>query len=472
MEMPEKLSENLINENAQAIKHIGSIGVGKNTTIKRLTLAGDHPSLRIAAATKEQLGYFSRTFLFTPIAGTDTFINIRSTAKRLGITHKEVENLAKQGKVALQGAFEKRQGVLSQYKGIIKKNYTDEGKLKKEGAKLTPELLLKTIQLGFKELDEVPKKEDVFFSDDLKQMHVFTKEPLGKGEFGVVYKTFELISNSSKAVKQLDLTEEQKNDSNLNVRMHNLRYNDQRNEEEEIEKKLTTRKESAKNEKTILDELDHPNIQSSPSEIVVITNTKGDTRTIYQTELLAGNLNPNSSNMEKFYILSKKQQLQLLKGPVDGVAYMHKKGFIHRDLKPDNLLMETNAQRVPTKIMIADFGLAEKDPNEKNMEKEGEVGSFRPEEEDNTKEKVDVFALSVSLIDILLQGESQFDAPNRSIQLQTKDEGKGSTNHDLLIAKGTPQAMADLLLEGIGPQENRPTSEQFQQRYNQILNRM
>lgn len=35
-----------------------------------------------------------------------------------------------------------------------------------------------------------------------------------------------------------------------------------------------------------------------------------------------------------------------------GLAYMHKHGFFHRDMKPENLLMKGDV------VKIADFGLA------------------------------------------------------------------------------------------------------------------
>ncbi len=37
---------------------------------------------------------------------------------------------------------------------------------------------------------------------------------------------------------------------------------------------------------------------------------------------------------------------------VQGVAYVHKHGFFHRDLKPDNLLVQKN-----TIVKVSDFGL-------------------------------------------------------------------------------------------------------------------
>ncbi len=466
----DKLSETLGVQNAESVKHIGSIGIGKNTTIKRLTLGGVHASLRIAAATKNELNFFSRTFLFTRIEGTDTFINIRSTAKRLGLTHDEVKDLAKEGKGKLTEAFEKRQAVLSQYEDIVNQYTLDlaSRKLEKEATNenakvttaLTPEVLLKTIQLGFKKLDEIPDK-DIFFSEDLKQMHVFTQE-LGRGTFGVVSKTFDLIGKTFVAAKEAP------------------RFQFDNPMSQEIEEAVSPQsQERMENEIFILKKLDHPGIQRAPSEITTITNTKGVKKTIYQTQLMTGgDLKINkiklSPQMEKFYELSPKKQFQLFQAPVEGLAYTHQMNIVHRDIKPANFLIKVNDQGVPSQIILADFDAAEENANQKPLVISNKGTPFyMPREENNTLEQSDVFAFALSLIEIFTKGQQETGSSRQGTYPQTKENNRlGEKNHRLLMEKGVPQEMADLLMEGIGPKDDRPTSEQFKQRYNEILGRM
>lgn len=52
--------------------------------------------------------------------------------------------------------------------------------------------------------------------------------------------------------------------------------------------------------------------------------------------------------------ISPKEATQIAKQLVAGLAYIHRRGFIHADLKPDNVLIKL----LPFTVAIADFGLA------------------------------------------------------------------------------------------------------------------
>jgi serine/threonine protein kinase len=74
----------------------------------------------------------------------------------------------------------------------------------------------------------------------------------------------------------------------------------------------------------------------------------------------------------------------------DGVNYIHKKGFIHRDLKPGNIFLLKNTST----IKIGDLGLA-KELNSTNQDYVGTISYMSPEQRDqkNYCSKVDIWAL-------------------------------------------------------------------------------
>ena len=47
-----------------------------------------------------------------------------------------------------------------------------------------------------------------------------------------------------------------------------------------------------------------------------------------------------------------------MKQIVEGLSYCHSMGVMHRDLKPQNILVSTNVVDPTLRIKIADFGLA------------------------------------------------------------------------------------------------------------------
>ncbi|CAF3419941.1 unnamed protein product [Rotaria socialis] len=88
---------------------------------------------------------------------------------------------------------------------------------------------------------------------------------------------------------------------------------------------------------------------------------------------------------------------------VQGLAYMHKSGFFHRDIKPHNILVKMN-EPLPPRCLIADFGFIHRVPNSVR----GTLNYLAPELlEANTDNKpfitmkTDVYALGVTIRDII-----------------------------------------------------------------------
>ncbi len=444
----ESLSNNLQISEAKPLKHMErAIGRGRN--IKRLTFEGaNHSSLRIAAKATKDICFIYRyilfRFFFAEIEGTDVSLNIRSASKRLGMSHQEVRNLAARGKDALEQAFNKRAELLAEYKKIVKEYTIDHGLLKRGDVQtpFKPETILKTIVEGLQYLsNHFVEERKVFFSQDLTCRCVFI-ETLGRGAFGVVKRAFDLISKTMVAIKQVeDLNNEKSIDS-----MRNERY--------------------------ILLQLEgHRAFQSPPSEVTIITDQEKESA-VYQTEFMnGGDLNdPFDDSMEKFYEMPMNDLLTLWQPVVEGLAYMHEQNIVHRDIKPANFLMENDGDGSPIRIIFSDFGSARVGKDSPiDMENEDKTAFYTCETEDTTEAEADVFAFALSLIEILTKKGFQTEKIGESTAPQNKDEGLGAANHKLLTDANVPKELADLLLETIGPKENRLTATQFKDRYNEIL---
>ncbi|MEY3032840.1 MAG: Serine/threonine-protein kinase PknB, partial [Planctomycetota bacterium] len=120
----------------------------------------------------------------------------------------------------------------------------------------------------------------------------------------------------------------------------------------------------------------------------------------------------------------------------EGLTAAHEHGLVHRDIKPDNILLEGPSRRV----RIIDFGLArELESAETRLTMDGAVvgtPAYMSPERIGVEEvdaKSDLFGLGVILYE-LLAGRLPF-------------EGKSMVSILAAIARGTPPALAELVPE-------------------------
>ena len=174
--------------------------------------------------------------------------------------------------------------------------------------------------------------------------------------------------------------------------------------------------------------LNHPNVIScydiitTPDHVFVIM------------EYIPGGMNVKNL-ITRFGRLDDTIVIRILTDVVEGLSYIHQKGFIHQDLKPDNLMIycsSSSPSNTPAeifaypgnRIVISDFGIAR---NVKKTEKEQQqnsnastqtvVGSplYMPPEQyftpDNIDLRADIYALASTAYH-LLTGELPFDIQN------------------------------------------------------------
>ena len=101
-------------------------------------------------------------------------------------------------------------------------------------------------------------------------------------------------------------------------------------------------------ELTLLRRLNHPNVVKL-LEVVNGAKSNGESAVYLVFEFIENDLENLIAEKRDFSVFEKKF---ILFSILNGVAFLHAKGIIHRDIKAENVLVEKN------KIKLADFGLA------------------------------------------------------------------------------------------------------------------
>ncbi|TVR47463.1 MAG: serine/threonine protein kinase [Planctomycetota bacterium] len=68
--------------------------------------------------------------------------------------------------------------------------------------------------------------------------------------------------------------------------------------------------------------------------------------------------------------LGEEEALRIIRGCLEGLVYAHGRGLIHRDIKPDNIMVSRTGQ-----VKIADLGLSRLDSNQEDGAASGETAS-------------------------------------------------------------------------------------------------
>ena len=194
---------------------------------------------------------------------------------------------------------------------------------------------------------------------------------LGKGGFGVVYEALNVETGDFVAVKQMSI--------------HDMK-------QDEVDEIMS--------EITLLRNLDHPNI------VQYIDNVKQDGYLHIVLEYMEnGSL---SQIVKKFGVFSEAVAMAYIKQVLDGLAYLHAQGVIHRDIKGANILTTKDGL-----VKLADFGVAiklgENDESEASV-----VGTpywMAPEiiEMSGQSSACDIWSVGCVVVELLTSAPPYFD---------------------------------------------------------------
>ena len=246
---------------------------------------------------------------------------------------------------------------------------------------------------------------------------VFTNERLGKGMFGEVFKGSYIDSSQMKEGEQY-----------LAVKLIELSFFDK-----DIPPQIMEELENVKQEIRTLRSLKCTNIvrlhdvKRFQSKIYIFMEfcNQGDLRTFVMKN--------DFSEDEVMYYFSQI---------VNGFRHIHKKKIVHRDVKPENILINNNV------IKIADFGFAKKVNGETNTSFKGTPLTMSPQilEGVNYSDKTDIYSLGATLYFMFFK-TFPFSAPNM-IQLVKKLKERVEPNFEkegVVISKETKELILAML---------------------------
>eukprot|EP00826_Nyctotherus_ovalis_P019054 TRINITY_DN15814_c0_g1_i2.p1 TRINITY_DN15814_c0_g1~~TRINITY_DN15814_c0_g1_i2.p1 ORF type:complete len:512 (-),score=139.77 TRINITY_DN15814_c0_g1_i2:93-1628(-) len=199
---------------------------------------------------------------------------------------------------------------------------------------------------------------------------------IGQGSFGVVYRATHNASGNIRAIKVLDRT------------------------------KMSTEDQQKLNEEIgVLKKLDHPNIMKLFEVFTDAQNYYLVTEFIDGGELFG--------ETQRRGIFAEKTAAAVMRQLLSVVMYCHKRGMVHRDLKPKNILISKDSDGNIANIKVIDFGAATAfAPNAVLRDMVGTPYYIAPEVLDKSyNEKCDVWSCGVILY-ILLSGCQPFSGKN------------------------------------------------------------
>ncbi|CAG9835704.1 unnamed protein product [Diabrotica balteata] len=169
-------------------------------------------------------------------------------------------------------------------------------------------------------LKKLSEETNLILPVPLKTKYVVGRKVIGDGNFAIVRLCRDITTNKEYALKIIDKS------------------------------KCKGKEDMIENEVKILRKVDHPNIMS----LVADADTKSILYLVCEY-VTGGDLFDQITIAQKY---SEEQAALMINNLVSALAYLHSLNIVHRDVKPENLLVELDDDNRVKLLKLGDFGLA------------------------------------------------------------------------------------------------------------------
>jgi len=275
------------------------------------------------------------------------------------------------------------------------------------------------------------------------------EELIGRGGFGKVFRVFSSLDDQYYAVKKIIITE-----GNIKSALHEIRIlasmihpNIIRYYHSWIESKPYSRNEDNDTDSSSDDDEDRDDIVVHHGECYFFN---------IQMEYCTGSLRQFLWDRR---VIDERVCHRIITQVVEGLYFLHRNSVIHRDIKPDNILLHHN----PLVVKISDFGLAKVFRKKLSLtESTTYTGSLlyaSPEQYDGRAYSfsTDIYSLGVILLEIQQRFRTESERIRCLQSFRIRREIPGHTNFKDLILDMTHEDA-----------DARPTARQLHVLFNEI----